>query len=401
MIIYVILVYDDLIILTYIKGVKTVEVYFDNSATTKPYSEVIDSIADTMRKYYGNPSSAYCLGLEAELKMNESRDIIARTINCSRDEIVFTSGGSESNNFLVKGFVKPGKHIITTKIEHPSLLNTCRALQKEGVKVTYLDVNNRGEINLDELASSITKETQIVSIMHTNNEIGTVQQIESIGKYIKETNSRIKFHVDAVQAYGKYNIDVKKYNIDLLSVSGHKIHGPRGIGIAYIRKGLVPIPLIYGGGQEKGFRSGTENLASIVGFAKAVEKIHENREKNFTKIHELKNYFIDKLSNIPKVRINSQGNNYSPYVLSVSFIGIKGEVLLHMLEEKHIYVSTGSACSARDNKESHVLKAIGLKKEELDGTIRFSFAEDNSIEEVEYALDVLNESLKFLRRVGK
>jgi len=378
-----------------------VEVYFDNSATTKPYDEVIESMADSMREYYGNPSSAYSLGLKAELKIKESRKIIANTINCSRDEIIFTSGGSESNNFLIKGFIEPGKHIITTKIEHPSILNTCKQLEKQGIKVTYLNVDNRGEIDLEELDASITKETHIVSIMHTNNEIGSLQNIEYIGKYIKEKNSRIKFHVDAVQGYGKYEIDVKKSNIDLLSASAHKIHGPRGIGIAYIRKGFIPLPLICGGGQEKGFRSGTENLPAIVAFAKAAEKVYENREESFNRVNKLKNYFIGKLRDIPKVKINSEGDNYSPYVLSVSFVGIKGEVLLHLLEEKHIYVSTGSACSARNNEESHVLKAIGLGKEELDGTIRFSFTEDNSLEEIDYTLDVLVKSLKFLRRVGR
>ena len=377
------------------------EVYFDNSATTKPYDEVIESMTDSMREYYGNPSSAYSLGLKAELKIKESRKIIANTINCSRDEIIFTSGGSESNNFLIKGFIEPGKHIITTKIEHPSVLNTCKQLEKQGIKVTYLNVDNRGEIDLEELDASITKETHIVSIMHTNNEIGSLQNIEYIGKYIKEKNSRIKFHVDAVQGYGKYEIDVKKSNIDLLSASAHKIHGPRGIGIAYIRKGFIPLPLICGGGQEKGFRSGTENLPAIVAFAKAAEKVYENREESFNRVNKLKNYFIGKLRDIPKVKINSEGDNYSPYVLSVSFVGIKGEVLLHLLEEKHIYVSTGSACSARNNEESHVLKAIGLGKEELDGTIRFSFTEDNSLEEIDYTLDVLVKSLKFLRRVGR
>lgn len=377
------------------------EVYFDNSATTKPYDEVIESMTDSMREYYGNPSSAYSLGLKAELKIKESRKIIANTINCSRDEIIFTSGGSESNNFLIKGFIEPGKHIITTKIEHPSILNTCKQLEKQGIKVTYLNVDNRGEIDLEELDASITKETHIVSIMHTNNEIGSLQNIEYIGKYIKEKNSRIKFHVDAVQGYGKYEIDVKKSNIDLLSASAHKIHGPRGIGIAYIRKGFIPLPLICGGGQEKGFRSGTENLPAIVAFAKAAEKVYENREESFNRVNKLKNYFIGKLRDIPKVKINSEGDNYSPYVLSVSFVGIKGEVLLHLLEEKHIYVSTGSACSARNNEESHVLKAIGLGKEELDGTIRFSFTEDNSLEEIDYTLDVLVKSLKFLRRVGR
>ncbi|CAB1250416.1 Cysteine desulfurase IscS [Clostridiaceae bacterium BL-3] len=377
------------------------EAYFDNSATTRPYDEVMDSMVDTMRNYYGNPSSAYSLGLKAELKMNESRDIVADTLNCDRDEIIFTSGGSESNNFLIRGFVKPGNEIITTKIEHPSVLNTCKALENNGVKVIYLDVNGRGQIDLGELEKSINKQTQLVSIMHTNNEVGTVQNIKAIGELIKEKSSRIKFHVDAVQAYGKYDIDVKKMHIDLLSASGHKIHGPRGVGIAYVRKGLIPRPLIYGGGQERGFRSGTENLAAVVGLAKAAEKIYKNREQNFHHVDEVKKYFMEKLRDMEEVKINSCGKEYSPYVLSVSFIGVRGEVLLHMLEEKGIYVSTGSACSAKSSKDSHVLEAIGLPKDHIRGTIRFSFGEDNSKEEVDYALDVIDESLKFLRRVGK
>lgn len=377
------------------------EAYFDNSATTRPYDEVMDSMVDTMRNYYGNPSSAYSLGLKAELKMNESRDIVADTLNCDRDEIIFTSGGSESNNFLIRGFIKPGNEIITTKIEHPSVLNTCKALENNGVKVIYLDVNGRGQIDLGEIEKSINKQTQLVSIMHTNNEVGTVQNIKAIGELIKEKSSRIKFHVDAVQAYGKYDIDVKKMHIDLLSASGHKIHGPRGVGIAYVRKGLIPRPLIYGGGQERGFRSGTENLAAVVGLAKAAEKIYKNREQNFHHVDEVKKYFMEKLRDMEEVKINSCGKEYSPYVLSVSFIGVRGEVLLHMLEEKGIYVSTGSACSAKSSKDSHVLEAIGLPKDHIRGTIRFSFGEDNSKEEVDYALDVIDESLKFLRRVGK
>lgn len=377
------------------------EVYFDNSATTKPYDAVIDSMTETMRNYYGNPSSAYSLGLKAELKMNESRDIVAHTLNCDRDEIIFTSGGSESNNFLIRGFVKPGQQVITTKIEHPSVLNTCKALARKGIKVVYLNVDDKGKVDIEELKRNINKETRIVSIMHTNNEIGTVQDIEAIGKTIKEENSGIKFHVDAVQAYGKYDIDVKKCNIDLLSASGHKIHGPRGIGIAYVKKGLRPEPLIYGGGQERSFRSGTENLAAIVGFAEAAEKVYKNRKENFSKVTAVKEYFIEKLNDIPNIKINSNGNDYSPYVLSVSFMGVRGEALLHLLEEKGIYVSTGSACSAKNNEDSHVLKALGLKKKEIKGTIRFSFGEDNSKGEVDYTLKVLSESLKFLRSVGK
>ncbi|MBP2033633.1 cysteine desulfurase [Clostridium algifaecis] len=375
------------------------EVYFDNSATTKPYDEVIETMVDAMKNYYGNPSSAYSLGIKAEQKINECRDIIASTINCNRNEIIFTSGGSESNNFLIRGFLSEGKHMITTKIEHPSVLNTCKALEKIGVKVTYLDVDENGKIDINELLESINKETVIVSIMHTNNETGVMQDIETIGKLIKEKSSRVKFHVDAVQAYGKYKIDVKKCNIDLLSVSGHKIHGPRGIGFAYLKKELRPRPLIYGGGQENGFRSGTENLAAIAGFSEAAKIAYSRYKDNLHKVSEIKNYFIEGLKSIQDIKINSQGDSYSPYVLSVSFLGVKGEVLLHMLEDKGIFVSTGSACSAKNNDESHVLKSIGLKNEDIRGTIRFSFSEFNKKEEVDYTIEVIDKSLKFLRRI--
>lgn len=377
------------------------EVYFDNSATTRPYDEVMKVMIDAMKNYYGNPSSAHTLGLKAEGKMNNSRQIVADTLGCSREEVVFTSGGSESNNFLIRGFIKERAHVITTKIEHPSIIGTCKQLENEGIRVTYLNVDSNGRIDLDELDKSINKDTALVSIMHVNNEIGIVQDIEKIGKFIKEKSSKIKFHVDAVQSYGKYKINVQRYNIDLLSASGHKIHGPRGIGIAYIRKGLMPKPLIFGGGQERSLRSGTENLAAMVGFAKAAEKIYKNVEENYKKVSEVKNYFIDKLQSISDIKINSNGEEYSPYVLSVSFRGVRGEVLLHSLEAKGIYVSTGSACSAKGNKESHVLHSIGLEPKEIQGTIRFSFSEYNTKEEVDYAVENLDKSLKFLRRVSK
>ncbi|MCE7700280.1 MAG: cysteine desulfurase, partial [Methanobacterium paludis] len=297
-------------------GVNKLEVYFDNSATTRPYNQVVDSMAHAMKNYYGNPSSAYSLGISAERKINDCRDVIAHSLNCSRNEIIFTSGGSESNNFLIRGFLSPGNHVITTKIEHPSIINTCRYLEGEGVRVTYLNVDKNGRIDMDELLENINKDTVIVSIMHTNNETGVLQDIENIGKILKEKSSRVKFHVDAVQAYGKYKIDVKKCNIDLLSVSGHKIHGPRGIGIAYVRNGLRPNPLIYGGGQEGGFRSGTENLAGILGLAEASKITYESCLENMKSVIEVKNYFMDKLDDMKDVRINSRGEIYSPYVLS-------------------------------------------------------------------------------------
>lgn len=376
------------------------EVYFDNSATTKPYDEVVDIVADTMRNYFGNPSSAHHLGIMAEQKMSECRDTIAKIINCSKDEIIFTSGGSESNNFAIKGFAKPGSHIITTRIEHPSVINVYKELENEGVRVTYLDLNAKGKISIDHLMESLTKDTVLVSIMHVNNEIGYVQDIETIGKVLKEKSSRVKFHVDAVQSYCKISINVKEANIDSLSASGHKIHGPRGAGFIYLRKGLMPKPLICGGGQERNLRSGTENLAAIAGFAAAAQKTWSDMKASYERVTMLKNYFIQRLNEIENVNINSFEND-SPYILSASFLGVKSEVLLRTLDDKGIYVSAGSACSAKGNKESHVLKALGLKDEEIRGTIRFSFNAENTNEEIDYTIEVLKESISFLRRLRK
>ncbi|MDP4090295.1 MAG: cysteine desulfurase family protein [Bacillota bacterium] len=375
------------------------EVYFDNGATTKPYDEVVEAAADTMKNNYGNPSSAHGLGLRAEKKLNEARDSVARTLGCTRDEIIFTSGGSESNNFLIKGFIGAGDHAVTSAIEHPSVLNTFKELEKAGVKVTYLEVDDSGRISLEALKAAVNNDTRLVSIMHVNNEVGTIQDIEDMGNIIKEASPRVKFHVDAVQSYGKYRIDVKKANIDLLSASGHKIHGPRGIGFAYLRKGLNPKALISGGGQERTFRSGTENLPGAVGLSTAAEIMYKNLETNYRSVRELKEYFIERLGNIKNIVINSPCEEYfSPFILSVSFTGVRGEVLLHLLEEKGIYVSTGSACSSRERNDSHVLRALGLKTENLKGTIRFSFSEYNSRDEVDYTIEVLQKSLKFLRR---
>ncbi len=378
------------------------EVYLDNSATTKPYEEVIKAVSDTMRDYYGNPSSAHSLGFKAEQKLREARGNIARSINASSEEIIFTSGGSESNNFLIKGFAKKESHIITSKIEHSSVKNTFKDLEDLGVKVTYIDVDENGRIRVKHLMDSITKDTQVVSIMHVNSEVGVIQDIELIGKLIKEKSSRVKFHVDAVQSYGKLSIDVEKSKIDLLSTSAHKIHGPRGIGFAYIRKGLMPNSLISGGGQERNLRSGTENLAGIVGFSTASEIMFKNQYENFNSVLELKKYFIEKLSKVENVIINSKLEPYfTPYILSASFKGVKGEVLLHSLEEKGIYVSTGSACSSKSHKSSEVLKALGRNLEEQGGTIRFSFCENNNKEEIDYVISELDKSLKFLRKLNK
>jgi cysteine desulfurase len=377
-------------------------VYFDNSATTKASDEAIEVMVDVMKNLYGNPSSSHPLGVSAEKKLNECRDTAAGFIGSQRSEIFFTSGGSESNNFLIRGFAKPGTHVITTCIEHPSVLNTCRELEKHDVRVTVLGVDERGKINLKELEDSIGKDTVVVSIMHVNNEIGVIQDIESIGKIIKAKSSRAKFHVDAVQSFGKLRIDVARSNIELLSASGHKIYGPRGVGLAYVKKGLYPEPLIYGGGQESGFRSGTENLAAVAGFACAIKNANTSLEENYKKVNELKKYFLESIASIKDIKINSEDSkDFLPHVVSVSFIGVRGEVLLHALEEHNIYVSTGSACSAGKNSKSYVLKAIGLTDNEIDGTIRFSFNPGNNREEVDYTIDKLAKSVNFLRRIRK
>lgn len=377
-------------------------IYFDNAATTPPTEEVIESVVVGMKEYYGNPSSLHKLGLNAERMLLTSREELAKTINATSDEIFFTSGGSEGNNFILKGIGKSGNNIITTKFEHPSVLNALNELREQGIIVHELSLNENGEVDLEELKGFIDKNTVLVSIMHVNNEIGTIQPIEEIGKIIKDNSSRAKFHVDGVQSYGKIAIDVKKANIDYLTVSSHKFHGPKGVGFCYIRKGLRLKPLISGGGQESGFRSGTENLPGVMGMVVAAKMAQASIKESYKKVWEIKEHFIEKLKGIENIKINSpQKENISPYILNVSFTGIRGEVLLHALEENGIFVSTGSACSSRGGKESHVLKALGLDYKDIDGAIRFSFSRFNTIEEVDLSNEALKKSLLFLRRVRK
>jgi len=379
-----------------------VSIYFDNAATTPPTEEVIESIVVGMKEYYGNPSSLHKLGLNAERMLLTSREELAKTINATSDEIFFTSGGSEGNNFILKGIGKSGNNIITTKFEHPSVLNALNELREQGIIVYELSLNENGEVDLEELKSFIDKNTVLVSIMHVNNEIGTIQPIEEIGKIIKDNSTRAKFHVDGVQSYGKIAIDVKKANIDYLTVSSHKFHGPKGVGFCYIRKGLRLKPLISGGGQESGFRSGTENLPGVMGMVVAAKMAQASIKESYKKVWEIKEHFIEKLKGIENIKINSpRKENISPYILNVSFTGIRGEVLLHALEENGIFVSTGSACSSRGGKESHVLKALGLDYKDIDGAIRFSFSRFNTIEEVDLSNEALKKSLLFLRRVRK
>ncbi|WBW95497.1 cysteine desulfurase family protein [Oceanirhabdus sp. W0125-5] len=377
------------------------KVYLDNSATTKPYKEVIEEISKVMECNWGNPSSAHELGYKAHKKLKECREKVSGFINCEPSEIVFTSGGTEGNNLCIKGIVQPGNHIITSNIEHPSVKNTVEYLKDNGCEVTVLKVNEKGLITVEELNSAIKDNTVLVTIMHMNNELGVLQDLEAIGEYLKTNHSRIKFHVDAVQSFCKHEIDVKRMKIDMLSTSAHKHHGPRGVGFTYIRKGLNPKQLIHGSSQEKGFRAGTENVYSIAGMVKAAEIMYGSIDENYRIVTELKKYCIDRLTKkISGIRINSKiCESISPYVLNVSIDGTPSEVMVRAMSDKGVYISKGSACSSKTESASHVLKAMKLTESEIKGTIRISFCEENTVEEIDYAIDKFTEAVKFLRRL--
>lgn len=378
-------------------------IYFDNSATTKPHEEVIAEVVNCMENYYGNPSSAHKLGGEAEKKIKLAKERVGKLINADWQDIIFTSGGSEANNTAIRGLIKKGDHIITSKIEHPSVLMVMNSLEKIGIEVTYLGVNNNGLISLQELKDSIKENTRLVSIMQVNNEIGCLEPIEEIIKIVRTTNKKTKIHVDGVQSVGKMKIDVKKLDIDMMSLSAHKIHGPKGIGALYLKSGLVINPFIEGGGQERGLRSGTENLPGASGFGVAADIDLKNFEEKITKVRLIKEHFINRFEEIERVVINSPiDNNHINNILNVSFEGVRGEVLLHALEDYNIYVSTGSACSAKKSSHgNYVLPAIGVKDSLIEGTIRFSFSYLNTTEEVDETIEALKKILPFLRRLKK
>ena len=380
-------------------------IYLDNAATTKPSKRVIEELCSSMESFYANPSSLHKLGRECNKKINDCRDELAKTINCSKDDIYFTSGGSEVNNFILRGLAKENLHIITTAFEHSSVKNTVNYLEKKGARVTYLSVDSNGLISIDELKSALTKDTILVSIMYVNNEVGSIQNLKKIGETIKSLSTRAKFHVDAVQGYGKLPINIKEMKIDALSVSAHKINGPKGVGFCYLAKGITPIPNIIGGSQEKGLRAGTENLPGIVGLTVAAKDKFNNLKENHTKVSQIKEHMINKLSEVEDIKINSPINeSFSPYILNVSFRGVRGESLLHFLSEENIFVSTGSACTSKSKAGvigSHVLEAMGLTKKEVEGAIRFSFSPDNTIDEIDKTIEVLKKGLLLLRRLKR
>ncbi len=380
------------------------EIYLDNSATTRALPEVAEAVSRAMLEDYGNPSSMHMKGFSAENLVRKSREQIAQTLHVSEKEILFTSGGTESNNQALLGVMqamkRSGNHMITTAIEHPSIGRTADWLESQGFSVTRLPVDRTGLISPEELEQAIRPETVLVSVMMVNNEIGAVEPIEEIGKILSRQNRKILFHVDAVQAYGKLPIRPHTMGVDLMSVSGHKIHGPKGCGFLYIRDGVKLPPLMYGGGQQKNLRSGTENVPGIVGLGVAADYMYRNQEKHRQEMIRLRDRLTEGLKQLPDVTSNGpEGSARAPQIVSASFAGVRSEVLLHSLEEAGICVSAGSACASNGKKHpSETLTAIHMDRQLLDSTIRFSLGIYNTEEEIDETLQVLGKVLPVLRR---
>ncbi len=379
------------------------EVYLDNSATTCAYESVGDLVRKVMCQDYGNPSSMHKKGVEAERYIKEAKETLAKLWKVQEKEIFFTSGGTESDNLALIGAARAnrraGNHLITSAIEHPAIINTMRHLEEEGFRVTFLPVDRYGRIRLDALKSALCKDTILVSVMYVNNEVGSVQPIQEAAGIVKAYNRNILFHVDAVQGFGKYRIYPKRLKVDMCSVSGHKIHGPKGIGALYIDSGVKIQPIVFGGEQQRNIRSGTENVAGIAGLGLAAKLIYENLDEKVAGMRLLKQHFIKGVSEIENTTIHGLYDETSaPHIISVGFAGIRSEVLLHALEERGIYVSSGSACASNHPQVSGVLKGIGAGQEFLDATLRFSMSEFTTGEEIDYTLETLKELGPALRK---
>ncbi|MFR0075793.1 MAG: cysteine desulfurase family protein [Blautia caecimuris] len=382
------------------------EVYFDNSATTRCYDSVKDIVVKAMIEDFGNPSAMHLKGVEAEKYIKSSAESLARLLKVQEKEILFTSGGTESDNLALIGATlankRSGNHIITTSVEHPAVSQPALFLQEQGFEVTYLQVDSRGVVKMDALKAVLREDTILVSVMYVNNEVGAVMPVEEIAALVHEKSPKALFHVDAIQAFGKYRIYPKKMGIDLLSVSGHKIHGPKGVGFLYINEKAKIQPQILGGGQQGGMRSGTDNVPGIAGLGAAAVEIYKNLEENVENMYRLKEHIAQGLEKIGDIRINGMDlREGAPQILSISVMGVRSEVLLHSLEERGIYVSAGSACSSHKRKPSATLAAMGMSKDQIESTVRLSFCEENTIEEADYFLQVMGELVPMLRRYSR
>lgn len=379
------------------------QIYLDNSATTQVSEPVLRVMEQAMRSDFGNPSSLHTMGMKAENYIKKAKEQIAKTLRCQEKEIYFTSCGTESDNMAIMGAAyancRKGKHLITTAVEHAAVAATMKHMEEQGFEVTYLPVDEFGVISLEDLKNAIRKDTILVSMMYVNNEIGSVMPIHEAGALIKECNPDTLFHVDAIQGYGKYRIYPKQDNIDLLAVSGHKIHGPKGVGFLYVKEKTKLKPIIFGGGHQNGMRSGTENVPGVAGLGQACEDAYKDFDAKVGKMYELREYFMKEASGIDGVFINGKPDrSNAPHIISISVPGVRSEVLLHALEEKEIYVSAGSACASNKPSISATLKAIGLPKEKLESTIRISFCDTSTKEEVEKTIEALKELIPVLTR---
>lgn len=388
------------------KGRGTMEAYFDNSATTRCYDAVKEIVIKTMTEDFGNPSAMHKKGMEAERYVKNSAQILARLLKVQEKEILFTSGGTESNNLALIGGAmankRSGNHIITTAVEHAAVGQPAAYLKDQGFEVTYLPVDGRGVVKLKELEEALRPDTILVSTMYVNNEVGAVMPVERIAKLVHEKSPKALYHVDAIQAFGKYRIYPKKLGIDLMSVSAHKIHGPKGAGFLYINEKARVQPQILGGGQQGGMRSGTDNVPGIAGLGAAAQEIYQNFDENIQHLYQLKERMAEGLSKIENVKLNGMAlREGAPQILSISVLGIRSEVLLHTLEERGVYVSAGSACSSHKRRASGTLTAMGMPKDQIESTVRISFSEENTFEEVDYCLDVLTEVVPVLRRYSR
>lgn len=379
------------------------EAYFDNAATTRCSEGAKAVMIRALSEDYGNPSSLHRKGMEGENYVKEARKNICRTLKINDTELIFTSGGTEANNLAIIGAAmanrRGGMHLITTRIEHPAVAAPMRYLEEQGFSVTWLDVDENGIISLEQLRESVTTETILVSIMYVNNEIGAVEPIQEAAEIIKEKNPGTLFHVDAIQAYGKYQIHPKKIGIDLLSASGHKIHGPKGSGFLYVKEKTKLKPIVYGGGQQKGMRSGTENVPGIAGMGQAAKEAYENFDQKQEHLYQLREAFLTGIAEETWAHINGRTDRGSaPHIISLTVDGVRSEVLLHALEDRQIYVSAGSACASNKPAPSSTLQAIRIKKDALESTVRISFCPENTLEEVDYCLDTLKELVPMLRK---
>lgn len=379
------------------------EVYLDNSATTRAYDSVGDLVRKVMCEDYGNPSSMHAKGVTAEHYIKEAKETLAKLMKVQDKEIFFTSGGTEGDNLALMGAARAnrrrGNHLITSAIEHPAVINTMRHLEEEGYRVTFLPVDRYGRIRLDALKEALCEDTILVSVMYVNNEVGSVQPIAETASIVKAYNKDILFHVDAVQGFGKYRIYPRKLNVDLCTISGHKIHGPKGIGALYVGSHVKIQPIVFGGEQQKNVRSGTENVPGIAGLGLAAKLIYQDLDEKVARMRELKAHFIEGVQKIEDITIHGLYDETSaPHIISVGFAGIRSEVLLHALEEKGIYVSSGSACASNHPQISGVLKGIGAGQEYLDATLRFSMSEFTTPEEIDYTLETLYNIVPVLRK---